>query len=144
MLYVADLNNHTIRAVTLPGAVVTTLAGTGGMTGSTDATGAAARFNHPNGLALDGGNLYVADQANHVIRQIVVASGVVTTLAGTAGMSGAADGTGAAARFLFPHGITADGKGNLFVADTLNHTVRQIVLATGAVSTVAGVADSRR
>ena len=75
-----------------------------------------------------------------MIRQIVVASGVVTTLAGTAGMSGAADGTGAAARFLFPHGITADGKGNLFVADTLNHTVRQIVLATGAVSTVAGVA----
>src|SRR6185312_4456280 len=91
-LYVADFNNSTIRAVTLPGAVVTTFAGTGGASGATDATGTAARFNHPNGLALDGGNLYVADQANHTIRRVVVASGVVTTLAGTAGMPGAADG----------------------------------------------------
>jgi len=139
-LYVADMGNSTIRAIALPSAAVTTLAGTGGATGSTDATGTAARFNHPNGLALDGGNLYVADQANHTIRRVVVASGVVTTLAGTAGMPGAADGTGAAARFFAPHALATDGKGNLIVADTLNDTVRQIAIASGAVSTIAGVA----
>jgi sugar lactone lactonase YvrE len=140
VLYVADLSNHTIRAVALPSAAVTTLAGTGGAMGSTDATGAAARFNNPNGLALDGGNLYVADQSNHTIRRIVVASGVVTTVAGTAGMVGATDGTGSAARFFAPHALTADGSGNLYVADTLNHLVRKLVIASGAVSTVAGTA----
>ncbi|MGZ3438747.1 MAG: SMP-30/gluconolactonase/LRE family protein, partial [Polyangia bacterium] len=140
VLYVADMSNNTIRAVALPSAAVTTLAGTGGASGSTDATGAAARFNTPNGLALDGGNLYVADQFNHTVRKIVVASGVVTTLAGSAGMVGAADGTGGAARFFAPHALAADGSGNLYVADTLNHTVRKVVLASGDVSTVAGTA----
>jgi sugar lactone lactonase YvrE len=139
-LYVADMANSTIRAVALPSGAVTTLAGTAGMTGSTDATGTAARFHHPNGLVLDSGNLYVADQANHTIRRIVISSGAVTTVAGTAGMRGTADGTGAAARFFAPHALATDGKGNLFVADTLNHTVRQIVIASGAVSTIAGVA----
>ena len=140
ILYVADLGNHSIRAVVLASAAVTTFAGTSGSAGSTDATGTAARFNRPNGLALDGGNLYVADQGNCTVRRVVLASGVVTTLAGTAGMIGASDGTGGAARFFGPHALAADGNGNLYVADTLNHTVRKIALATGAVSTVAGVA----
>ncbi len=138
VLYVGDLDNDTIRAVALPSAAVTTLAGTAGAAGATDATGAAARFNRPNGLALDGGNLYVADQGNDTIRSIVLSSGVVTTLAGSAGMVGAADGSGSAARLFAPHALAADGSGNLLVADTLNHTIRKIVLATAAVSTVVG------
>jgi hypothetical protein len=140
VLYVADLGNNTIRVIVLASGAVTTLAGTGGAAGSTDATGAAARFNRPNGLALDGANLYVADQGNSTIRRIVLASGVVTTPAGSAGMIGSSDGTGAAARFFNPHALAADGNGNLYVADTLNHTIRKMVLATGAVSTVAGTA----
>ena len=61
----------------------------------------------------------------------MVATGAVTTLAGTAGMSGSTDDTGAAARFNVPYGLAADGAGNLFVADSLNHTIRKVVVATG-------------
>ena len=138
-LYIADLNNHTVRKLVIATGAVTTLAGTAGAKGSTDGTGAAARFNNPNGLALDGaGNLFVADQSNHTIRQIVLSSGAVTTLAGTATMAGSSDGTGAAARFDMPHALAFDGAGNLLVADTRNHTIRKVAVATGAVTTYVG------
>jgi hypothetical protein len=140
-LYVVDNFNDTIRTIVIATGVVTTLAGTAGMTGSADGTGAAARFSHPFGVATDGaGNLYVAEPVNNTIRKIVIATGVVTTLAGTAGTMGSADGTGAAARFNNPNGITSDGAGNLYVADYSNYTVRKIVIATGVVTTPIGVA----
>jgi sugar lactone lactonase YvrE len=138
-LYIGDLNNHTIRKLVLATGAVTTLAGTAGAKGSTDGTGAAARFNNPNGVALDGaGNLFVADQSNHTIRQIVLATGVVSTLAGTATMAGSSDGSGATARFDMPHALAFDGAGNLYVADTRNHTIRKVAIATGAVTTYVG------
>ncbi len=137
-LYVADTYNNTIRKIT-PAGVVTTLAGTGGSFGSADGTGAAARFDNPSGITADGsGNLYVADTYNNMIRKIVIATGVVTTVAGTSTSFGGADGTGAAAEFYYPRGITTDGAGNLYVADTNNHTIRKIVIATGVVTTLAG------
>ena len=122
-------------------AAVATIAGTAGTSGSADGTGAAARFNAPNGITTDGTSLYVADSGNNMIRKIVIASGAVTTLAGTAGASGSADGTGAAARFNTPQGITTDGT-NLFVVDTGNNTIRKIVIASGAVTTLAGTAGT--
>lgn len=135
-VYVVDSGSHTIRKVT-PAGVVTTLAGTAGQSGSTDGTGAAARFNSPNGIAADGeGNLYVADNQSHVIRKITPA-GIVTTLAGTAGTSGSSDGTGASARFFNPSWITTDSTGNIYVADRGNRLIRKITSA-GAVSTVVG------
>jgi hypothetical protein len=136
-VFVAD--NNTIRKVT-PSGVVTTLAGSAAADpGSADGTGAAARFNSPSGVAVDGaGNVFVAD--NNTIRK-VTPSGVVTTLAGTAGLSGSADGTGAAARFNEPLGVAVDGAGNLFVADTGNNTIRKIS-ASGVVTTIVGVAAS--
>jgi len=140
-LYVADTNNSTIRQIVIATGAVTTLAGTAGSTGSTDGTGTAARFNDPYGITTDGTNLYVADTGNSTIRQIVIATGAVTTLAGTAGSTGSTDGTGTAARFYYPEGITTDGT-NLYVADTGNSTIRQIVIATGAVTTLAGTAGS--
>jgi hypothetical protein len=140
-LFVADSGNHTIRKVVVATSSVITLAGTVGMSGSTDGTGAAARFSSTQGVAVDGaGNLFVADSGNHTIRKIVVATGAVTTLAGTAGMSGSTDGTGAAALFNFPYGVAVDGEGSLFVAEAVNHTIRKVVLATGAVTTLAGTA----
>jgi sugar lactone lactonase YvrE len=140
-LYVMDSGNNTIRKIVIASGVVTTLAGTAGMTGSTDGTGTVARFSGPDGAALDGaGNLYVADGSNSTIRQVVVSSGVVTTLAGMAGMSGSTDGIGAAARFDFPYGVAADGAGNLYVTDYNKHTIRKIVIATGMVTTLAGMA----
>jgi NHL repeat len=139
-VYVADSENDTIRKIT-PSGVVTTLAGMAGATGSTDGSGAAARFNGPLSVASDRtGNVYVADTYNSTIRKITPA-GVVTTLAGSPGVSGYTDGTGAAARFASPGGLTADSAGNVYVADTGNDVIRKIAPG-GVVTTLAGKAGA--
>jgi sugar lactone lactonase YvrE len=135
ILYVADTNNHTIRKIA--GGTVTTIAGLAGSPGSADGIGSAARFNGPRGIAVDNsGNLYVADSDNHTIRKIAV-GGVVTTLAGKAGVSGNTDATGSAARFFNPCGIAVDADGTMYVADTNNHQIRRVA-ADGVVTTLAG------
>ncbi|MGI4865669.1 MAG: NHL repeat-containing protein [Janthinobacterium lividum] len=140
-IYVADMYNHTIRKIT-PDGTVSTLAGVAGQKGKADGIGTAARFRSPAGLALDAaGTLYVADAGNHTIRK-VSPTGVVTTLAGTAGSKGSADGNGTLARFNFPHAIAAAADGTLYVADTYSHTIRQITPA-GIVTTVAGQAGHK-
>jgi sugar lactone lactonase YvrE len=137
-VYVADTGNATIRKIT-PAGVVTTLAGSPATRGSTDGTGSGATFNQPGGLALDStGTFYVADAFNDTIRKITPA-GVVTTLAGTPGSRGDADGTGAAALFNFPDSVAVDATGNVYVADTFNDSVRKITPA-GVVTTLAGSA----
>ncbi len=137
ILYVADSGNAVIRRIAVDG-TVSTLAGTAGATGSADGTGATARFNQPSGLALDAtGNLYVADTLNQTIRKITPA-GVVTTLAGLAGVSGSADGNGAAASFSQPRGLVVDSAGNVFVADTANSAIRRVT-SSGSVTTIAGL-----
>jgi len=103
--------------------VVTTLAGTGS-SGSANGTGTSASFYSPSGITTVGTNLYVSDNSNHLIRKIVISTGVVTTVAGT-GSSGSANGTGTSASFNYPIGITTDGT-NLYVADTDNHLIRKI------------------
>jgi len=136
--YVADTGNDTVRMIT-PAGVVTTLAGQAGVSGSSDGSGSAL-FNHPAGIAVDGGgNAYIADTNNNTIRKLVIASGAVTTLAGQAGVSGSANGTGTAATFNGPSGITVDTTGNIYVSDTLNHTIREVT-AAGVVTTIAGTA----
>jgi hypothetical protein len=139
-LYVADTNNNMIRKIEIATATVTTIAGAA-INGSTDGTGTAARFKNPWSIATDGTNLYVADKDNSTIRKIVISTGAVTTFAGLAGAQGTTDGTGTAARFRVPRGITSDGT-NLYVTDTGSHTIRKIVIATAAVSTVAGTAGT--
>lgn len=137
--YVADTQNHTIRSVML-GGVASTVAGTAGVSGTSDGTGSSARFNAPQGIARDSsGNLYVADTGNHTIRKITGTT--VTLFAGTAGTSGVTDGTGSVAQFNYPQDVTVDSSGNVFVADTWNHTIRKITSA-GVVTTFAGVAGS--
>jgi hypothetical protein len=144
-VYVADRGNNTIRKIT-PAGVVTTLAGFAGQPGSADGTGSGARFSYPSGVAVDGAtNIYVVDMNNNTIRKITPA-GVVTTIAGMAGVSGANDGTGTNARFYLnvpvgiPYniaGIAVDSATNLYVADTHNYTIRKITPA-GVVTTLAG------
>lgn len=137
-LYVADSGNHVIRKIVIATGNVTTLAGTFGLTGTADSIGAAARFNNPRGITTDGTNLYVADTGNNLIRKVVIATGVVTTVAG--GFTGLTyDGTGTGAKFTAPQGITTDGT-NLYVADTGAHIIRKIVIASGVVTTIAGSA----
>ncbi|MBI3416032.1 MAG: hypothetical protein HY043_12095 [Verrucomicrobia bacterium] len=141
-VYVADSSNHTIRKIT-PAGAVTTLAGLAAKLGSADGAGGAARFYNPQGVAVDkGGNVYVADNGNHTIRKITPA-GVVSTLAGLAGFynRGSADGTGSAARFIHPSGLAVDAKGNVYVADSYNHTIRKVTLA-GEVTTLGGLAGA--
>lgn len=134
-VFVADRLNHRIRKVT-PAGLTSTFAGSGDA-GFVDDTGVAAQFEHPNGLAFDSvGNLYVADEANHVIRKITPA-GVVTTFAGS-GIAGFAEGDAADARFLYPTGVAVDSANNVYVADSGNHRIRKVDAATGVVSTFAG------
>jgi sugar lactone lactonase YvrE len=137
-LYVADSGNGTVRRIASDG-TVSTFAGNPANRGSADGTGSAASFSAPAGLALDSsGNLYVTDSQAHVLRRITP-TGVVTTLAGTARSTGDADGTGAAARFNSPTGLTITSTGTLFVADSGNHLIRRVTLG-GAVTTAAGLA----
>jgi sugar lactone lactonase YvrE len=128
-IYVSDYFNHAIRKITLLGTsyVTTTIAGLCGQTGSLDGTNQFARFFGPRGIAVDNsGHLYVVDSGNHCIRALT-ASGtnwIVSTIAGTGGMNGAADGVGSSARFESPSGIAVDTMGYLYVADTANNEVR--------------------
>lgn len=134
-LYVADMGNNLIRKITSAG-VVTTIAGytTGGYV---DSTGTAAAFKNPSGITIDaaGANLYVADQGNHAIRKIVISSGLVTTLAGTATQT---------ATLNSPNGITIDTSGNIYFVDTAGRIMELTsakVLYTLAGSSAAGYAD---
>ncbi len=139
-VYVADTFNNTIRVIT-PKGVVSTLAGKAGVAGALNQKGTAATFNDPVSLAMDSsGNIYVADTSNHLIRKITP-GGVVTTLAGLAGVAGTANGTGSTARFGLPYAVTVDGNNNIYVGDTSNSTLREITLS-GVVTTPVGVADS--
>jgi len=138
-LFVAELNG-TIRRVT-PAGVVTTLAGSAGQPGSVDAVGSAARFYWPWDVAADSaGDLIVADTSNNTIRKVTPA-GVVTTLAGSARVSGGVDGPGSEARFNSPRGVAVDSAGNVFVAERGSSTIRKATPA-GVVTTLAGSAGA--
>ena len=122
-------------------ALIATLAGKAGVEGSADGTGATARFAGAASITCDASdNLYVADTGNNTIRKITP-DGMVTTLAGQVGVEGGADGTGVAAAFSKPMGITCDASGNLYVADTGNNTIRKVT-PNGVVTTVAGKAGA--
>jgi len=140
-LYITDTGNHIIRQVDMVTGVVTTVAGESAVSGWTD-TGegsGSARFNSPGDMTTDGTFLYVADTGNHAIRKVDPLSGVVVTMAGIRGSSGLVDSTenGAAPLFNSPEGIVWHN-GILYVADTGNHLIRKIDIATGDVSFLAG------
>jgi sugar lactone lactonase YvrE len=145
-LYIADSLNRNIRQVDIGTGAVTTVAGSNyGGTGvvrtvcSIDGVGMGARFTTPFDVIPGGdGNLYVSDIDAHVLRKIDIATGTVTTLAGSPNAPGVADGVGPTARFNGPGSLTTDGAGHLYVADTANYTIRDVDLATGSVTTLVG------
>jgi len=136
-LYVSENLANRVRRIS-PAGTITTVAGTGSTGRRGDGgQGVEAELNFPNGLAADrSGNLYIADSDNHVVRRLGT-DGILTTIAGTgrAGYSGDG-GPATGAMFSFPFALAFDGAGNLYVADTGNHTVRRI--SQGLITTVAG------
>ena len=160
-MYIADRYHHMIRMVcasatsaTIYGTganctaagIITTIAGNGNpaYTGDTGAA-SAATLNTPWGVALDGaGNLYIADTGNNVIREIMAATGIITTVAGNGiGCQGQSDTVGdncaaTSAVLNSPQGLTLDGNGNLYIADTANHRIRIVDPVSGIINTIAG------
>jgi hypothetical protein len=123
-LYVADFGNSAIRK-------------TDDVSGSTSTIAPPTiPFQYPADVWGDGTNLYVTDWYHHAIRKIVIATKVVTLLAGS-GSPGWADGTGTNAVFQYPFGIWGDGT-FLYVSDGHNHVIRKINIATQQVTTFAG------
>jgi len=134
-VYVVDQQNFLVRKIT-PSGIVSTLAGSGTF-GYVNGTGAAASFNTPSGITIGaGGNLYLADELNNVIREITP-SGVVSTYAGINNRPGFSNGTIGTASFSLPYDIAIDGSGNMYVADEYFNLVRKITPG-GIVSTLAG------
>lgn len=132
-VFVVDSGNNRIRKISATDGV-TTLAG--GTTGDTDGFGLDAQFDTPQGIVIDSnGDLYVADTFNHKIKKIITSTGEVITIAGST--AGLAEGTGTAAQFDNPVGLTIDSSGNLYVADALNHRIRKVT-PSGVVSTFSG------
>ncbi len=126
-----------LQALNLTGNV-SSLAGSPGTSGYIDGAGSNARFLAPRDITTDGQNLFVTDSGNNVVRKIIIVTGEVSTVAGIS-TAGSTDGIGTSARFSVPRGITTDGT-NLYVTDSANHTIRKIVIATGEVTTIAGLA----
>jgi len=141
-LYVTEFVDQKVIKIDSSG-IIHTIAGNGavGYTGN-NGPATAASLNYPYGLAFDGGgNLYISDDLNNVIRK-VDAAGIITTIAGndTLGFSGD-NGPATAAKLYEPFGINFDNSGNLYVADFGNNIVRKIT-PSGIISTVAGHAGS--
>jgi sugar lactone lactonase YvrE len=142
-IYVADQHNATIRKITPSGTnwIVSTIAGQAGRTGTNNGANTNALFYSPTGVAVDAsGNVFVADEVNNAIREIMPAGGnwVVSTIAG--GTSGHADGTNGQAQFSYPSGVAVDSSDRVFVADQINNTIRLITpMGTNwVVKTIAG------
>jgi len=121
----ADARVRMIAAVT---GVISTVAGISGAPGYSGDGGqaAAAQLNYPAGLKVDSsGNLYIADSGNNRIRKVVLANGVISTVAGT-GVAGFGDGATTAAKLNNPTDVAVDASGNLFIADTGNNRLRKL------------------
>ena len=139
VLYIADRDNHRIRAVNLGNGVINTVAGIGTAGFSGDGGPAsAAQLNLPSGVAVTATTLYIAEVDNDRVRTVDLASGIISTLAGngTAGFSGDG-GPATAAQLNNPAGIAVGGN-VLYIADQSNHRIRAVDLGTGIISTFAG------
>ena len=140
-LYIADAANHRIRKVDVSTGLISTVAGDGTAAyGGDGGIATSAQLNTPYGVVVDAlGNLYIADYGNHRVRRVATRTAIITTIAGTgaAGYSGD-DGVASAAQLNNPRGVSLDGSGNLYIADTTNHRIRKIDAVVGIITTAAG------
>ena len=140
-LFIADTDNNAIREVDHATGMITTVAGNGrgGYSGD-DGPATAAELGDPTGVAVDAaGDVFIADDANQVVREVNLATGVITTVAGNGRGSYSGDGGPAtAAELYYPSGVALDSAGDLFIADVFNGRIREVNHATGVITTVAG------
>ncbi|GGG86223.1 NHL domain-containing protein [Edaphobacter dinghuensis] len=139
-LYIADTQNHRVRKVNLTTGTITTIAGNGRQGFSGDGgLAVSAAIDSPAGLAVDEEqNVYLADTHNHRVRRVDAATGLITTIAGSAAGFSGDNGPATAATLTLPHGLSIDGAGNIYLADTANHRIRRIDAVTGTMTTIAG------
>jgi hypothetical protein len=137
---VADGNNHLIRKIIISTAEVSTLAGSALSSGVTNGIGTNSRFLLPRDVSISLNGLFalIADGNNHLIRQIIISTATVTTLAG-GGTAGSTNGIGTNSKFNDPFGISVSPDGlTVLIGDQLNHLIRQIIISTATVTTLAG------
>ncbi len=130
----------TMAQITVPsGGIINTVAGAGLYAGDGGAA-ASARLNAPVGIAIDSaGNIYVADDFNNCIRKVNAATGIISTIAGSPAGGYSGDGGSAKqAQLQQPQGVAVDASGNVYIADTGNNRIREIIAATGMIATIAG------
>ncbi len=147
-VWIADSLDNRVRMFA-PGGTITTIAGNGAAcSSSTGACGdggpaTSAQLNAPRGVVVDpAGNVYIVDTGDHRVRMVAAGTGTISTIAGTGAICSATTavcgdgGLGTAAQLNTPSGLTLDGQGNLYIADSGDHRIR--LLAGGYISTVAG------
>jgi trimeric autotransporter adhesin len=140
-LFIVDSGNNVIRRVDAATGIISTVAGNGSAGYSGDGAAAtSAELRTPQRVAVDVfGNIYIADSANHVIREVSATNGDISTVAGngTAGSTGDG-GPAQSAELNGPAGVAVDSSGNIFISDTNNHRIRKVSITNGNISTIAG------
>jgi len=146
-IYIGDTGNSFVRLVVALTGDIDAFAGNGTLGFSGDGSAAtSASLNNPAGVAADGaGNIYIADTASNAIRQVIASSGLIQTISGRGGAACNSFGNGGSATNALlcnPSAVFVDGNGNVFIADTGNHVVREIVALTGIIQIVAGISTN--
>lgn len=139
-IYISDVNNFRVRKITRSTGIITTIAGNGIDTFSTDGVSATTTGMNPDGIYADvNGNVYIADVRNNRIRKVAAVTGAITTVAGN-GMQGYSGDTDLAVneKLYWPTDVCADSAGNIYIADYGNNRIRKVDAITGKISTIAG------
>ncbi len=142
-IFIADTDNFVIREVTASTSDISTIIGNNTLAFSGDGgTPIDAELNYPAGVFVDGlGDIFIADSANSVIREVSATTGDIQTVAGSAILGPGYSGDGniaTSAQLDSPEGVFVDSAGNIFIADTNNSVIREVVASTGDIQTVAG------
>jgi trimeric autotransporter adhesin len=139
-IYIADTFNHRIRMVTKSTGIISTVAGTGYGYRGDGGLATSAALKDTRGVAVDAsGNIYIADTYNNRIRMVTKSTGIISTVAGNGFHGYSGDGGLATSVALkYPYGVTVDGSGNIYIADSRNNRIRMVTKSTGIISTVAG------
>ncbi len=138
-LYIADSNNNRIRKVTAATGVITSVAGTGAQGYSGDGRVATyAQLYNPTGVAVDKyGNIYIADKFNNRIRKVIASNGIITTVAGSGGVTTWSD-IATSFPLFYPTGVAVDASLNIYITDSGHKQIQKVTAATGIITTVAG------